>query len=130
MLVDFERLLQRASFSIIYPKFNQNLPPEDEVRAEPFSKSSRFKFYVQFKYIIVFLCSSFRVIQRVCYTQNSISLVIRQKGESQNKCFRKTKQAKFSEKQTFLNPFRLCHWLKSDIPLDKTGDHFSLYMSA
>ena len=33
-----------------------------------------------------------------------ISLVIRQKGESQNGCYKKTKHAKFSEKQTFLTP--------------------------
>ena len=35
---------------------------------------------------------------------NYISSVIRQKGESQNGCFKKTKHAKFSEKQTFLTP--------------------------
>ena len=34
----------------------------------------------------------------------SNSLVIRQKGESQNGCFKKTKHAKFSEKQTFFTP--------------------------
>ena len=33
-----------------------------------------------------------------------ISSVIRQKGGSQNGCFKKTKQAKFSEKRTFLSP--------------------------
>ena len=33
-----------------------------------------------------------------------ISSVIRQKGESQNKCFKKIKHAKFSEKLTFLIP--------------------------
>ena len=32
------------------------------------------------------------------------SSVIRQKGESQNGCFKKAKHAKFSEKQTFLTP--------------------------
>ena len=32
------------------------------------------------------------------------SSVIRQKGESQNRCFKKTKRAKFSEKRTFLPP--------------------------
>ena len=32
-------------------------------------------------------------------------LVIRQKGESQNGCFKTTKHAKFSEKRTFLNPW-------------------------
>ena len=34
-----------------------------------------------------------------------ISSVIRQKGESQNGCFKKTKQVKFSEKETFLTPW-------------------------
>ena len=33
------------------------------------------------------------------------SSVIRQKGESQNACFKKTKYAKFSEKRTFLIPW-------------------------
>ena len=33
------------------------------------------------------------------------SLVITQKGESQNGCYKKTKHAKFSEKQTFLAPW-------------------------
>ena len=32
------------------------------------------------------------------------STVIRQKGESQNGCFKKAKLAKISEKQTFLTP--------------------------
>ena len=30
--------------------------------------------------------------------------VMRQKGESQNGCFKKTKHVKFSEKRTFLTP--------------------------
>ena len=34
-----------------------------------------------------------------------LSLVIRQKGESQNGCFKKTKQAKFSENRIFLTPW-------------------------
>ena len=34
-----------------------------------------------------------------------IWLVIRQKGESQNGCFKKTKYAKFFVKQTFLTPW-------------------------
>ena len=34
----------------------------------------------------------------------TISTVIRQKCESQNGCFRKTKHARFSEKRTFLTP--------------------------
>ena len=33
-----------------------------------------------------------------------ISSVIRKKGKSQNRCFKKTKHAKFSEKRTFLPP--------------------------
>ena len=36
---------------------------------------------------------------------SNYSLVIRQKGESQNGCFEKTKQAKFSEKRTSLTPW-------------------------
>ena len=36
-----------------------------------------------------------------------ISPVIRQKGESQNGCLKKTKYAKFSEKRTFLTPCTL-----------------------
>ena len=32
------------------------------------------------------------------------SLVIRQKGESQNGCYKKIRHAKFSEKRTFLTP--------------------------
>ena len=32
------------------------------------------------------------------------SSVIRQKGESQNECFKKTKHVKFSEKRLFLTP--------------------------
>ena len=37
--------------------------------------------------------------------RNYNSSVIRQKGESQNECFKKTKHAKFSEKRTFLTPW-------------------------
>ena len=37
--------------------------------------------------------------QNVC---SELSLVIRQRGESQNGCFKKTKHVKFSEKRTFL----------------------------
>ena len=33
---------------------------------------------------------------------DNISSVIRHKGESRNRCYKKTKDAKFSEKQTFL----------------------------
>ena len=40
----------------------------------------------------------------VCFNLKLISSVIRQKGESQNACFKKTKHVKFSEKQTFLTP--------------------------
>ena len=34
----------------------------------------------------------------------AMSSVIRQKGESQKRCFKKTKHAKFSGKRTFLTP--------------------------
>ena len=39
-----------------------------------------------------------------CVKEELIALVIRQKGESQNGCFNKIKQVKFSEKRTFLTP--------------------------
>ena len=38
------------------------------------------------------------------------SLVIRQKGESQNWCFKKTMHAKFSDKQTFLTVWYVLHY--------------------
>ena len=37
------------------------------------------------------------------------SSVMRQKGESQNGCFKKTKHAKYSEKRTFLAPFNISY---------------------
>ena len=37
-------------------------------------------------------------------TTTSYASVIRQKGESENGCFKKTKHVKFSEKRTFLTP--------------------------
>ena len=49
-----------------------------------------------------------------------ISSVIRQKGESQNECFKKTKHAKFSEKRTFLTP-----WYAH---VRKTVNHLTLMM--
>ena len=41
-------------------------------------------------------------LDELCFLFNWISSVIRQKGESQNGCFKETKHTKFSEKQTFL----------------------------
>ena len=38
------------------------------------------------------------------YAKMNSVLVTRQKGESQNGCFKNTKHAKFSEKRTFLTP--------------------------
>ena len=38
------------------------------------------------------------------YTCKHNASVIRQKGESQNGCFKNKKHAKFSEKRTFLTP--------------------------
>ena len=47
-------------------------------------------------YIKVVISTNQRIIN------NNTSSVIRQKGESQNECFKKVKYAKISEKQTFL----------------------------
>ena len=46
------------------------------------------------------------LLQRITRLQDGkiIMLVIREKGESQNGCFKKSKHAKISEKQTFLTP--------------------------
>ena len=41
-------------------------------------------------------------IQLIFFSANTS--VIRQKGESQNECFKETKHAKFSEKQLFPTP--------------------------
>ena len=43
------------------------------------------------------------VISKIC-TKYDLSSVIRQKGDSQNLCYKKTKLAKFSEKRTLLFP--------------------------
>ena len=42
-----------------------------------------------------------------------ISLVIRQKSESQNACYKKTRHAKFSEKRTFLICTRACQRVRT-----------------
>ena len=47
--------------------------------------------------------SSWAVFNRVF--MNNKATVIRQKGESQNGCFKKAKHAKFSEKRTFFTPW-------------------------
>ena len=44
------------------------------------------------------------VVLTEIWLQDNKSSVIRQKGESENGCFKKTKHAKFSEKRTFLTP--------------------------
>ena len=48
---------------------------------------------------------SLRIVVMLAKELQFITSVIRQKGESQNGCFKKTKHAKFSEKQTFLTPW-------------------------
>ena len=52
-------------------------------------EDERFKHWITKKNDTVAICNS---------------SVIRQKGESQNGCFKKAKHAKISEKQTFLTP--------------------------
>ena len=48
---------------------------------------------------------SYHEIMIVLLKKNVILSVIRQKCESQNRCFMKTKHAKFTEKRTFLTPW-------------------------
>ena len=49
--------------------------------------------------------------------ENFISLGIRQKGESQNGCFKKAKHAKISEKQTclFFGNFGVLYFLETPV---------------
>ena len=49
------------------------------------------------------------------YLQCYFSSVIRQKGESQNGCFKKTKHAKFSEKRTFFGKFGVLCFLETPV---------------
>ena len=52
----------------------------------------------------VYICCKYRREKfRICYCVNKSS-AIRQKGESRNGCYKKTKHAKFPEKRTFLTP--------------------------
>ena len=52
-------------------------------------------------FVFYFVKSDQRSFHYFCFQISSFS-VITQKGESQNECFKKTKNAKFSEKRTFL----------------------------
>ena len=55
--------------------------------------------------IIVNLWKSLTCVEKTSIWDIEKTSVIRQKGESQNGCFKKTKHAKFSEKRTFLTPW-------------------------
>ena len=50
------------------------------------------------------ICSRAPVLHYLIVNAVPYSLVISQKGKSQNGCFKKAKHANFSEKQTFLTP--------------------------
>ena len=59
-----------------------------------------------FPFINSIICvTSLKINQNIPWSCDYNSSVIKQKGESQNRCFKKINHAKFSEKQTFLN-----HW--------------------
>ena len=51
------------------------------------------------------LCTNIKSLSSAWNNWKDKQSVIRQKDESQYGCFKKTKQAKFSEKQTFLTPW-------------------------
>ena len=65
-------------------------------------------------FVFYFVKSDQRSFHYFCFQISSFS-VITQKGESQNECFKKTKNAKFSEKRTFLTTWyahvRTCAYL-------------------
>ena len=73
-------------------------------------KFSKF-FYLNFQNF-QFVFSILKKIVSISLTVFFNTSVIRQKGESENRCFKKTKPAKFSGKQTFLTPrynrFEIC----------------------
>ena len=56
----------------------------------------------------VFLQTDMRFLKRRYRLKNCISSAIRQKGEFQNWCCKKTKHAKFSEKRAFLTSWYAC----------------------
>ena len=61
------------------------------------------------------------VIRFTSKLNKQISSVMRQIGKSQNGCFKKTKHAKFSKKQTFLTP-----WIAHDSPICLITDDLHL----
>ena len=60
-------------------------------------------------------------LSKMKLNNKDIVSVIRQKGESQNVCFKKTKHTEFSEKQTFLTP-----WYAHVLTLWYTKGRFAL----
>ena len=60
------------------------------------------KFNILCKKVFIFFIKCQPSVQRSIRPLWNKSSVKRQKGESQNGCFKKTKHAKFSEKRTFL----------------------------
>ena len=53
--------------------------------------------------LLIFIVHPMKLYFSAIYLQ-ALSSVIRQKDKSQNRCFKKTKLVKFSEKRTFLTP--------------------------
>ena len=71
---------------------------------EVFFYNNYFCRFLQTKLETLNLKNQFVKFQPDLIFASIISSVIRQKGESQNGCFKKAKHAKISEKQTFLTP--------------------------
>ena len=70
----------------------------------------------------------FSIIQLPFFDSSyDLSSVIRQKGESQNGCFKKTKHAKFSEKRTFLTPWYALTQHILNLPM-QAKNHKNLYI--
>ena len=81
-----KRVFQENKARQIFRKTNISYP----LRMQTFQKSGKQDF-------------SRRILEKSANMDESLeSSVIRQKDKSQNGCFKKTKHAKFSEKQTFL----------------------------
>ena len=68
----------------------------------PIAKQKKIQESFKINYLNLTFSRSRRILKSQLLIDNS--LVIRQKGESQKGCFKKTKHAKFFQKRTFFTP--------------------------
>ena len=109
LMVGFTQGLKPSKFVVI-EKFltkiskllassSENYNPAGHNILKPCNVLLQFRFASSKRYLISFIK---KTAGTFCLTTIQSSLIIRQKDESQNGCFKKAKHAKISEKQTFL----------------------------